>query len=249
MRKFLLIFIISISAFASILDFKYINAAKEAYQNGDYKKAIENYLKVEDKNDKILFNLADSYYKAKEYEKAFRLYREIKDKNLEFKKLHNMGNTLAHLGKIDEAIRAYEKALKIKEDKDTRFNLELLKKMKKNQKKKQNNKNNKQKQNKNNQKNNNKQNKNSNQNNKNKKDQNKSNKENSKENKNNKQKNQNKGKKNKQLKPKPNLKPAPISDMEVRKYEKMLNKRGVNTLLLPLNTKGERKYENNINPW
>ncbi len=247
MRKFLLIFIISISAFASILDFKYINAAKEAYQNGDYKKAIENYIKVEDKNDKILFNLADSYYKAKEYEKAFRLYREIKDKNLEFKKLHNMGNTLAHLGKIDEAIRVYEKALKIKEDKDTRFNLELLKKMKKNQKKKQNNKNNKQ--NKNNKKNNNKQNKNSNQNNKNKKDQNKSNKENSKENKNNKQKNQNKGKKDKKLKPKPNLKPAPISNMEVRKYEKMLNKRGVNTLLLPLNTKGERKYENNINPW
>ncbi len=245
MRKFLLIFIISISAFASILDFKYINAAKEAYQNGDYKKAIENYLKVEDKNDKILFNLADSYYKAKEYEKAFRLYSQIKDKDLEFKKLHNMGNTLAHLGKIDEAIRVYEKALKIKEDKDTRFNLELLKKMKKNQKKKQNNKNNKQKQNKNNQ------NKNSNKNNneKNKKDQNKNGKENSKENKNNKQKNQNKGKKDKKPKPKPNPKPAPISNMEVRKYEKMLNKRGVNTLLLPLNTKGERKYENNINPW
>ena len=236
MRKFLLIFIISISAFASILDFKYINAAKEAYQNGDYKKAIENYLKVEDKNDKILFNLADSYYKAKEYEKAFKLYKQIKDKDLEFKKLHNMGNTLAHLGKIDEAIKAYEKALKIKEDKDTRFNLELLKKMKKNQKKKQNKNN----QNKNSNKNNNE---------KNKKDQNKNGKENSKENKNNKQKNQNKGKKDKKLKPKPNLKPAPISDMEVRKYEKMLNKRGVNTLLLPLNTKGERKYENNINPW
>ncbi len=249
MKKLLLIFIISISAFASILDFKYINAAKEAYQNGDYKKAIENYLKVEDKNDKILFNLADSYYKAKEYEKAFRLYSQIKNKDLEFKKLHNMGNTLAHLGKIDEAIKAYEKALKIKEDKDTRFNLELLKKMKKNQKKKQKKKNNNQKKNKNNKKNNNKQNKNSNQNNKNKKDQNKSNKENSKENKNNKQKNQNKGKKDKKPKPKQKTKKAPISDMEVRKYEKMLNKRGVNTLLLPLNTKGERKYENNIKPW
>jgi len=54
-------------------------------------------------------------------------------KELEFEKYANMGNTLAHLKKIDEAIKAYEKALKIKEDKDVRFNLELLKKLKKNQ--------------------------------------------------------------------------------------------------------------------
>ena len=247
MKKVLLIFLISISVFASIFDFKYINKAKEAYQKRDFKKAIENYLKVGDKNDKILFNLADSYYKAKEYKKALEIYEKIKDKSLEFKKLHNMGNTLAHLGKIDEAIKAYEKALKIKEDKDTRFNLELLKKMKKNQKKKQNKKkkNNNKKQNKNNQNKNNqnnKPNKNSNKNSgENKKEKNKENKQNKKDNKN----------QNKKTNPKPKPKPkkAPISDMEVRKYEKMLNKRGVNTLLLPLNTKGERKYENNINPW
>ncbi len=39
----------------------------------------------------------------------------------------------------------------------------------------------------------------------------------------------------------------PISDMEERKYKKILNKRGINTLMLPLSTKGEKSDEQN--PW
>ncbi len=243
---------------ASIFDFKYLKKAKDAYSSGDYKKAAEYYEKIKDKNDKILFNLADSYYKAKNYKKALELYEKIKDKNLEFKKLHNMGNTLAHLGKIDEAIKNYKEALKIKEDKDTRFNLELLEKMKK-QKKKNKNKN-KNKQNKNQKKNSQKQkNKNQNKSGKNrgenkKNSDSKKKKENAKKERKKPKKDQNSAHKNKEnpknQKRKPQkIKNVPISDMEIRKYEKMLNKRGVNTLLLPLNTKGEKRNEENIKPW
>ncbi|NPA82080.1 MAG: tetratricopeptide repeat protein, partial [Epsilonproteobacteria bacterium] len=154
MKKLILIFLSVMALNASILDFRYLSKAKEAYENKDYKKAIEFYNRVEDKNDEVKFNLADAYYKNKNYKKALELYKEIKDKRLEFKKLHNIGNSLANLGKIDEAIKAYEKALQIKEDKDTRFNLELLKKLKRQKKKnkkqnkqnKKNNKNNKQNQ-------------------------------------------------------------------------------------------------------
>ncbi len=247
-------------------DFEYLKKAKEAYNNGNYKKAVEYYEKIKDKNDKILFNLADSYYKAKNYKKALELYEKIKDKNLEFKKLHNMGNTLAHLGKIDEAIKSYEEALKIKEDKDTRFNLELLKKMKKrkkknrknqkkhpqNQKNKNQNKKKEKKNRKNENQNDNKSGKNGEENRKNS--DSKKKKENSNAQKTKPQKNQKgdhkdkRNSKNKKSKPQ-KIKNVPISDMEIRKYEKMLNKRGVNTLLLPLNTKGEERNEENIKPW
>ena len=40
---------------------------------------------------------------------------------------------------------------------------------------------------------------------------------------------------------------TPISKMEERKWQKMLNKRGVNTLMIPLPNKGEKRNE--TNPW
>ena len=42
-------------------------------------------------------------------------------------------------------------------------------------------------------------------------------------------------------------KKQPISDKEVRKYLQMLDRRGVNTLMVPLKTKGENHEE--LKPW
>jgi Ca-activated chloride channel family protein len=42
-------------------------------------------------------------------------------------------------------------------------------------------------------------------------------------------------------------KKVPISNIEEAKYKKMLNNRGVNTLLLPINTKGDKNEE--LKPW
>ena len=41
----------------------------------------------------------------------------------------------------------------------------------------------------------------------------------------------------------------PISDMELRKWEKSLNRRGIHTLMLPLPTHQSERNENEKNPW
>ena len=242
MKKLFLFFIMIFALNASMLDFSYLKKAKEAYEKGDFDKAITSYQKIEKPNDEVRFNLADSYYKKGKYQKAAELYKSIEDKKLQFQKLHNLGNCYANLKKIDEGIKAYEKALKIKEDKDTRYNLELLKKMKKKQKQqKKQNKNKKDK----------KQDKKNRQNSSDDKKQNKKksdkNKKDKKSKKNKKRENRQERKKMAKQKSKP--KKEPISDMEVRKYNKMLNKRGINTLMLPLETKKGEKHNENIKPW
>ncbi len=256
MKKLFLFFIMIFALNASMLDFSYLKKAKEAYEKGDFDKAITSYQKIEKPNDEVRFNLADSYYKKGKYQKAAELYKSIEDKKLQFKKLHNLGNCYANLKKIDEGIKAYEKALKIKEDKDTRYNLELLKKMKKKQK--QQNKQNKNKKDKKQDKKNRQNSSDDKKQNKKKSDKNKKdkkskknkeskNRQNSKKKKNKKRENRQERKKMAKQKSKP--KKEPISDMEVRKYNKMLNKRGINTLMLPLETKKGEKHNENIKPW
>jgi hypothetical protein len=44
------------------------------------------------------------------------------------------------------------------------------------------------------------------------------------------------------------LKKDELSNIEEKKWQKILDSRGVNTLMTPIRTKGE-KNENNINPW
>ena len=44
------------------------------------------------------------------------------------------------------------------------------------------------------------------------------------------------------------IKEHKLSDMEEKKWSKILENRGINTLLTPIRTKGE-KDETTINPW
>jgi len=246
--KIIIFLLITLFLNAGILDFWHIKEAKSAYESKDFKKAASEYKEL--KGDRAKYNLANSYYKLGEYKKSIRLYNEIKDKNLEFKKLHNLGNAYANSGEIKKAIESYEKALKIKKDKDTKYNLDLLrKKQQQNKKNKKNKKQNKKNQNKKKQQNK-KQNKDSNKNknsNNNQKDSNKNKDSKQQKNQNSKQK-KNKEKKQNAKQKQNQIKKIPLSNMQERKYIKMLNKRGVNTLLLPLNkkSKGENSEEN---PW
>jgi Ca-activated chloride channel family protein len=252
---------------ASLLDFRALDEAKEGYTEGNYSKAIDAYERVEEKSDEVLYDEANSYYKLKEYEKAKELYSSIKKESLAFKKWHNLGNCHAQLGKLDEGIKAYEEALKIKEDKDTRFNLELLKKKKKEQeKKKRDDKKDKNKKDKDKDKKDdkNKDKKDSDKNKddkekksdkqkkedeKKKKEQDKKDKEKKEEDKkkNDEKKDKDKNKDDKNQKDKAQMKKEPISDKELRKYQKMLDQRGINTLMVPLKTKGENSNE--LKPW
>lgn len=272
---------------AGLLDFKDLGAAKEAYRAGHYAEAAKRYDKIAQsaegkKRQTALFDAADAYYKARKFEEALKRYQSVTLPKLQHAKWHNIGNCYAHLKKIDKGIEAYKKALKIKEDADTRYNLKLLEKMKKEQKKKQqqqkkqnkkskknqnqnkqnqNGQNKNQKQNQGQQGKNQKQNQKSNQNKQNKQVQNRNkqgqkSKDQNKKEQNRQQKEQGKkgqqGQNQERKKPQAaRMKPqnVPISDMELRKWDKMLGQRPVNTLMLPLKTKENRRSQDETKPW
>ncbi len=136
---------------AGMLDFLDIKEAKEAYTKQEYKEAakrFETYAKNSQKPH-AYFDAGDAYYKAGNYKKALQMYKKVhtKDATLMAHTFHNRGNAYAKLGQYKKAIEAYEDALKLKEDKETRENLEAVKKLmkkKKKQKQQQKSKNNKQ---------------------------------------------------------------------------------------------------------
>lgn len=124
---------------SGILDFWTIHKAEESYGEKAYSQSSEYFSRLAEikKSDALNYDLANSLYQEKKYDKALALYQNIatKDALLEQKRLHNLGNTLAQMNKKNDAIKVYEEALKIKEDADTRYNLELLKKQKEQDKK------------------------------------------------------------------------------------------------------------------
>ena len=119
---------------SGILDFWQIDKAHKAYKAQDFAEATKRFSRLdkEKKSAQTAYNLANTLYQQKEYEKALELYQgmQTKDVALNYSRWHNIGNTLAQMHKTDEAISAYEKALSIHEDEDTRYNLELLKQQK-----------------------------------------------------------------------------------------------------------------------
>lgn len=248
MKKVILFLLFNLIVNASILDFKTLKEAKEAYKAKDFLKAAKLYEKVD--SQKAKFDAADALYKAGKFKEALGLLKSIHSQDLRFKKLYNMGNCYAKLRDFDKAIKAYKDALKIKKDRDAEFNLKLVEKLKnqkKNKNSKQNNQNrqNKQKsQNKNNKKS--KQKQNENQNKKESKQKRDSQKKRSKKHSQQKENRKTKAMQKQNMKFK--KKNEPISDMEVRKWNKLLNQRGVRTLLLPLPTKSTGE-KNEKNPW
>lgn len=139
---------------AGMLDFMELSEAKEAYENKEYEKSAELYGKyAKDSLDaSAYYNKANALYKQKKYKEALETYSkaDFKDKDMNAKRLANMGNAYAKMAKpeaLQKAVEAYEKSLKIKEDKDTRENLEEVKKHLKKNNQKKNNQQNKQNQN------------------------------------------------------------------------------------------------------
>ncbi len=120
-------------AHAGLTDFKLLKEAKEAYERGAYKEAVQLYEKIATikGSAQSYYDLGNALYKAGLYEKAIEAYNKVqtRDKELEFRKLHNLGNSYFRLQKYKKAIEMYEKALSIKNDPDTKYNLELAKKM------------------------------------------------------------------------------------------------------------------------
>ena len=124
------------SSHAGILDFKTLKEANEAYNNKDFKKA-ENLYKQIDKNEQSTYNIGNSLYGQAKYKEAQEVFKSIKSKDtdLQYKSLHNLGNAYVKQKNLEKAKKAYEDALKLKEDESTKQNLEMVKKALKNKKK------------------------------------------------------------------------------------------------------------------
>ncbi len=223
---------------SSILDFDTIKEANKAYENKDYKKASKEFEKL-DSNEFRDYDLANSLYKENKFKEAIELYKNIKtsSNDLEFKKLHNLGNAYAKSNDLQNAIKNYEEALKLKNDSKTKENLELVKKLQKNNQN-QNNKND-------NEENKNQENKN--QDDKNNQENKKQEDKNQKNNINSNKKNKEELKKDKELnKNQQSEKKEEISNFEEEKWIKELENQKTNSLL----KKMESSKEDSIsNPW
>ncbi len=225
-----------LSAHGGLIDFKTIKEAKDAYERGNFKEAVEEFRKVAQAkgSPQSYYDLANALYKSANYKEAIKYYNKIQtsDRELEFRKLHNLGNSYFKLGKLQKAIEMYQKALKIKDDPDTRFNLELAKKLLKKQKQKQKQQPQKQPQNRNKNEKQKQKGKHSQQQNRQKQ----------------KHKGQQKGKTSGQKGEQRAPKNQPISDREEKKWLKMIQQNDTPTLLYkaPIKVKKEASDEN---PW
>lgn len=218
---------------ANIFDFQKIESANKAYENKEYKKAERNFQDVA-RNAQGYYNYANALYKQKKYKQAIKQYEKVvtSNKELEFKKLHNMGNSFAYSGQFDKAEEFYKKALQIKEDKQTKENLEKIQDL-----------NNKQEQNKQDQKNNQENNDQQNDNDKEKKE-NQDN--NDQQNKNDKEKNDNKDKNDQQEQKQEEKNEEEQSDNNKNKQnqqeQKMQQQKIEQTQLEQISQKEEKKW-------
>ncbi|HIP19537.1 MAG TPA: VWA domain-containing protein [Sulfurimonas sp.] len=140
----LLLFGFSPDANAGMMDFMLLNEAKEAYQTQEYKKAQELYTQYEtlNKSNDAQYNRANAMYKQGKFKEAQKIYENIKFDvaQKQAKNYANLGNSYVKVkekGSLKKAVEAYENSLKLQEDKQTRENLEAVKKAMQEQKKKQ----------------------------------------------------------------------------------------------------------------
>ena len=119
---------------AGLLDFMELDEAKRAYEAKDYEKSAkiyDAYAKSANRAESY-YNAGNALYKEKKYKEAIKKYKEAKfnDKVLRAHNFSNMGNAYAKMGdeeSLKKAIESYEESLKIKEDRETRENLEAVK--------------------------------------------------------------------------------------------------------------------------
>lgn len=104
----------------------FLREAQQSLEEGNFKKSFEYYQKIEKPTEEILYNMGNILYQEERYDEALEQYKKIASEKLAFEVFYNMGNSYTKLGKNKEAIESYKKALAIKDDKDGRYNLDLL---------------------------------------------------------------------------------------------------------------------------
>jgi len=117
-----------------------VKKGNEAFQKGNYKKALEYYHRAETdlpESPELDYNVAGALHQDGGYEQAVDKYTRAlntTDINLEASAHYNLGNTYFRMEDYPNAIKSYENTLSINpNDMDAKYNLELARKMLKDQ--------------------------------------------------------------------------------------------------------------------
>ena len=123
------------SSEAGLLDFMKLGDAKKSYETQDYNNSAQIYEEYarQTKNGEAYYNAGNAHYKEENYLDAISAYSKARfdSKDLRAKNLSNMGNAYVKLGTkttLEKAVGIYESSLKIKDDYETKENLEAVKK-------------------------------------------------------------------------------------------------------------------------
>jgi len=119
---------------AELFDYELLDSAKRLYGAGEYRRAANAYFRYAKRNGddaQALYDSAHALYRAGDYAAAAALWSEIhsKERLLQYKTLHNLGNAEAMQGSeahLLAAMSAYQKALNLQNDPQTRENMEAV---------------------------------------------------------------------------------------------------------------------------
>lgn len=149
MKYLLAIILIAVGPFTDLDRIATINKlkkeAKEAYNNGNYQKALNNYKYLVDSmevvDESINLNIANAYYMLKDSSNAVNKYHQLadsKNNNVRSVAQQQLGVIANKNKKYKEALDHFKEALKADpSNEDARYNYELLKKILKEQEKQQ----------------------------------------------------------------------------------------------------------------
>jgi tetratricopeptide (TPR) repeat protein len=119
--------------------------ARQAYMDGDYKKAVSMYTYLADsldiQEDEVMINLANAYFQVNDTTNAIATYQSLtispKD-HIRSKAQQQLGILHHRQGKFDEALENFKQAIKADNNNvDAKYNYEMLKKKLDEEKKKQ----------------------------------------------------------------------------------------------------------------
>ena len=122
-----------------------VGKGNSAVKEGDYKKALDYYHQAEverPETPELEYNIAGALYHEEKYEEAVDKFQRslvIEDVDKEASAHYNLGNVYYRMGDYQNAIQSYQRSLELTpEDIDAKYNLELARKMLKEQMKPEN---------------------------------------------------------------------------------------------------------------
>lgn len=147
--KFTVLIVLVLAAIIDPVTIGRINSlkreAREAYASGDYKTAISKYRYLVDslnsREDEVMLNLANAYFNANDTTQAIAGYQSVvgsEKPDVRSKAQQQLGIMNHRAGRLEEALNNFKQAIKADpNNRDARYNYEMLKKKLDEEKKKQ----------------------------------------------------------------------------------------------------------------